>query len=56
MNISIDKTLMKNRIYILLFQLCVISNAVFGEDARYIYLKDTDNFRAQSTAVYYLLI
>lgn len=33
MNISIDKTLMKNRIYILLFQLCVISNAVFGEDA-----------------------
>lgn len=31
MNIHTNKLLLKNRIYIILFQLCVIANAVFGE-------------------------
>lgn len=32
MNIHISKLLLENRIYLILFQLCVIANAVFGED------------------------
>lgn len=32
MNIHISKLLFENRIYLILFQLCVIANAVFGED------------------------
>ena len=31
MNIYIKKSLLENKIYIILFQLCVITNAVFGE-------------------------
>lgn len=31
MNIHIKKSLLENKIYIILFQLCVIANAVFGE-------------------------
>lgn len=32
MNIHISKLLFENKIYLILFQLCVIANAVFGED------------------------
>lgn len=38
MNIHIDEDLVKNKIYIILFQLCIIANAIFDQDKESLFI------------------
>lgn len=55
MNIHIDRELVKNKIYIVLFQLCIIANAIFDQDKESLFIPKVLMLMFFMGMIFYLL-